>query len=242
MEVSINWSPQAGALLSAGRIRPDRFKCPDWPDLIATARSQRPVYVHFPLQVGAGKIAEADWSLVDRLLTETQTRFVNLHLNPRKEFFSEAATPEEIAALPMPARELVEARLIQEVAWVVQRFGADRVIVENGVYWGEAWVMPAAGVDPAVITTVVRETGCGLLLDLAHAWISAHHLGADLRQYLAAMPVDKLRELHVVGTHHDGQRWRCVNWRPSPTPRTVAGERTPVDVTLARGLVAGRRR
>jgi uncharacterized protein (UPF0276 family) len=196
MEIAINWSPQAAALLTARRIHPDRFKCPDWPDLVAQARVQAPIYVHFPLLVGAGQIQDADWTTVERLLVETETPFINLHLNPKRSSFTD------------PSPEAIQERLLTEVAWVVQRFGAERVIVENVIYTGVAGAIPAAGVDPLVIGRIVRETGCGLLLDLAHAWISAHHLGVDPQAYCAAMPVHALRELHVTGTHHDGERWR----------------------------------
>jgi uncharacterized protein (UPF0276 family) len=196
LELAINWSPQAAALMTARRIRPDRFKCPDWPDLIAQARVQAPVYVHFPLHVGEERITEADWRTFERLLAETATPFINLHLNPKRAFFTDP-TPEAIAE-----------RLIREVSWVVERFGAERIIVENVIYFGEEGAIAAAGVDPALVSTVVRETGCGLLLDLAHALISAINLGLDPQAYIAAMPVHALRELHVVGTKYNGERWR----------------------------------
>lgn len=196
MELAINWSPQAAALLSAGRIRPDRFKCPDWPDLIAQARSQATVYVHLPLHVGADQITTADWPTIERLLSLTETPFINLHLNPKLDHFTN------------PTPDAIQERLLREVAWVVKRFGAERVIIENVIYRGEAGAIPAAGVDPGLISSIVAETGCGLLLDLAHAWISAQHLGIDPQAYIGAMPIHALRELHVVGTHRDGERWR----------------------------------
>ena len=55
-------------------------------------------------------------------------------------------------------------------------------------------------VDPAVISEVVRSSGCGLLLDIAHAIRACEGTGrGDVRAYLNAMPVHALRELHVVG-------------------------------------------
>lgn len=196
MELAINWSPQAASLMNQGQIRPDRFKCPDWPDLIAQARAQAPVYIHFPLHVGEERIAEADWATFERLRQETDTPFINLHLNPKRSFFAD------------PTPEVIEERLLREVTWVVQRFGAESVIVENVIYFGESGAIPAAGVDPGMISRIVNETGCGLLLDLAHALISALNLGLDPQAYIAQMPVHALRELHVVGTQHNGERWR----------------------------------
>ena len=55
-------------------------------------------------------------------------------------------------------------------------------------------------VDPAVISEVVCRTGCGLLLDIAHAIRACEGSGrVDVQAYLNALPTHKLRELHVVG-------------------------------------------
>jgi uncharacterized protein (UPF0276 family) len=58
---------------------------------------------------------------------------------------------------------------------------------------------PAYVVDPAFISGVVEETGCGLLLDLAHARVAAHYHGEPVRDYLARLPLDRLVEIHVSG-------------------------------------------
>ncbi len=36
-ELALNYSELAARLVRAGAIRIDRFKCPAWPDLVATA-------------------------------------------------------------------------------------------------------------------------------------------------------------------------------------------------------------
>jgi uncharacterized protein (UPF0276 family) len=50
-----------------------------------------------------------------------------------------------------------------------------------------------------VITRVVEETGCGLLLDLAHARISAAYLDMDVKTYINELPFTKIREMHITG-------------------------------------------
>ena len=49
---SVNYSPAAASLASAGRVEVDLFKCPAWPDLVAALNV--PLYVHFALRVGLG--------------------------------------------------------------------------------------------------------------------------------------------------------------------------------------------
>ena len=47
------------------------------------------------------------------------------------------------------------------------------------------------------------ESGCGLLLDVSHAWLSAHYAGRLPREFFAALPLDRIVELHVAGIEPD---------------------------------------
>jgi len=47
------------------------------------------------------------------------------------------------------------------------------------------------------------ESGCGMLLDVAHAWLSAHYAGVAPREFLAALPLERVVELHVAGVEPD---------------------------------------
>jgi uncharacterized protein (UPF0276 family) len=53
--------------------------------------------------------------------------------------------------------------------------------------------------EPEFIAAVLDDTEVGLLLDLAHARVSAAHLGRPIADYLAAIPLDRVRQLHVSG-------------------------------------------
>lgn len=203
MEFAVNYSPEAAGLLADGRIAFDRFKLPDWPDLISEARPHAPVYVHFPLGAGGPTPEATDWDEVARLREETATPLVNLHLRPSGLRF-----PGMAPGTTDPAdREAVAAALVADVSRACERFGADSVAVENTIYRGPAGTLPRPGVEPEVITAVVERTGCGLVLDLAHARITAPALGLDARGYLARLPLQRLRELHVTGV-------RTVDGRP----------------------------
>ena len=126
MQFAINYSPQAEALLRAGKIDVDYFKCPDWDDLIAAARALKPVYVHFPLAVGRGKLGEVDWAKVDRLLAETRTPLVNVHLSPHSDDYPEGVSADEVIDC-----------MYAELGEVVARYGRNRVIAENLPYYGD---------------------------------------------------------------------------------------------------------
>lgn len=52
--------------------------------------------------------------------------------------------------------------------------------------------------EPDTFSTLIEEIGCGVLLDLAHAQISAHNMGWPTPQaYLERLPLHKVREIHV---------------------------------------------
>ena len=72
MLLSINYSNQAAQLYKQEKIFIDRFKCPDWPDMIAEAKELRPIDVHFSLKAGRGKLEKVNWDEVSRLMEANQ--------------------------------------------------------------------------------------------------------------------------------------------------------------------------
>jgi uncharacterized protein (UPF0276 family) len=192
MQFTINYSTQAAALLQAGKIEIDRFKCPPWADLVAEARQIAPVYIHFDLRAGNGKLAagEVDFDAIERFLIDTDTPYVNVHL-----LIKDGAVQS--------ADEAVE-RMIADIDAAARRFGADRIIAENIPYRvssadeiGGKYAREC--VDPAVIRAVLDATGAGFLFDIAHARITAQNLGLDLTAYIDSLPVERMTEMHVTG-------------------------------------------
>ena len=208
-KVAVNYSEAIGGLYKAGLIQIDRLKCPDWPDLISSAQRVLPVYVHFSLKAGLGKgdaletgtNQPPDWEQIEGILAQTGTPFVNIHLSPTMEDRSsgpvDTTTPAYI--------ETLTEYLVKDVQAVVKRLGAERVIVENdhGSAGGNSRVLSL----PQVVGDVVAETGCGLLLDLAHARLAADQLGMDAREYISSLPVEQVREVHVSGVQMVVGHW-----------------------------------
>jgi uncharacterized protein (UPF0276 family) len=108
----------------------------------------------------------------------------------------ESSQPEHV--------ELALARTAKDVRAVSARFGPEMVIVENLPYRGPEGARLRLGQEPAFMRRLCAETGCGFLLDIAHARTAAHYLGIDERAYLSSLPVDRVRELHISGLHDDG--------------------------------------
>jgi uncharacterized protein (UPF0276 family) len=228
MKLAVNYSDATADLLRRGRIRFDYFKCPAWPDLIATAEALRPVNVHFPLLVGGGSGAldsetggPPDWDRIESLLAGTGTPLVNVHL---------VAPPSAYPGAPLDTDDpahiaWVTDRLVADVSGIVHRFGAERVIAENNPPNGDECLRPAF--RPDVIATVVRETGCGLLLDLAHVQLAAAALGMEAQHYAEALPTERIREIHIAGVQRIEGRWlerMAQHGVPTAAVETLAGQ------------------
>lgn len=228
MEFTINYSPQAAQLYADRKIRVDRFKCPDWPDMIEEARALAPVYVHFPLDAGALSGRSSDFAAVEAMVRDTDTPFVNYHLVAYARDFP--GTPPETHDPHVTA--LIVERAIAEIHRAIDRFGAGRVILENIPYFGAGGEYMRASVDPAVLQRVVDATGCDFLLDLSHARIAAHYLQVDPHAYVESFPVSRLRELHLTGVDwvngklldHMGMGEEDVVWTRWAVDRIAAGD------------------
>ena len=213
MRFAINYSPQAEELWRAGKIQVDLFKCPDWPDLVADVSAMHSVYVHCSLFAGLGLLEDVDFDQLQRWLESTDTLVINTHM---------AVLETDFAPGRAITTEAIIERVVHDVELLGERFGNDRIIVENipfpgGIAWKDDLLTEV--VDPAVVSEVVQRTGCGLLLDVAHAIRACEGTGrSDIKAYMSAMPVQALRELHVVGIMPERRRARC-------TPRSLRHDR-----------------
>lgn len=209
MKIALNYSPQAARLLDEGAIALDYYKCPDWPDMVATASQQRPVYVHFPLMAGRHNHDQVGWEKIDSLLAATATPYINTHLAPRASDFAGLTLD---TADPDDDRRLRDA-MMDDIQVMIERFGAERVILENAT-WDPSYAIPGLVLKTERISQIVRDTGAGFLLDVAHARCSAAYLGLDPRDYMNQLPVDRLKELHVTGVTYDTSQNRLNDHFP----------------------------
>ncbi|WP_136248192.1 MNIO family bufferin maturase [Halomonas borealis] len=98
--------------------------------------------------------------------------------------------------LPVPLTEESLALVARNIDIAQQALGR-RMLIENpSLYVG----LDINTLDEAeFLTELVARTGCGLLMDVNNAYISAHNLGRDLDTYLAALPWEAVGEFHLAG-------------------------------------------
>jgi len=230
--LTVNYSPESRQLFESGAIVFDRYKLPDWPHLIAEMQDRHPFYVHFTLSAGLRPSTTPDWGWVKELMAATDTPFLNLHLN----------APDDLDPLDDFYAQKVIGWMIQDVEKACREVGSEYVIVENPPWQNslEPWLLTPA--LPEVTRTVIEETGCYFLLDLAHAAISARSAGVNTHEFISSLPVERLLEMHITGIHsfngylrdHLGMTdsdWDLFNWAlqniklgPWHTPRFISFE------------------
>lgn len=98
--------------------------------------------------------------------------------------------------LPLPLTESSLAHVVARVARVQERLGR-RIALENVssylAYRDDA--LP----EETFLAEVARRADCGILLDVNNVYVSAANHGFDAREYLARIPVDRVRQVHLAG-------------------------------------------
>jgi len=172
----------------------DLIKCPDWEGMISEAQRLGEVTLHFDLKAGLGKTFYVDFGRIQALKQRTHTPHVNTHL----------VTPGDFDPGDKQALQEINQLWRAELGLMIKHLGAESVALEQFPYTEDTPnIFPAA--DSAVFSQVILDTGCMLLLDLAHARITAQTLGIHVKDYIHALPLDRLVELHITGVKpHSG--------------------------------------
>jgi len=197
---SVNYTPLLAELVQAGEVQVDRFKCPAWPDLLADAQQTLPAYVHFPLGIGSWQGSPADSETkqpadLDRLaglLEMSGTPYVNTHFIADHQSYPDIPID---STRPAHIRRVLD-RALRDLEPLLAHFGPERVLVEN-IINERGWLTLC--VLPEVIGQLLDESGCGFLFDLSHAILAAENLARDPREYIEALPLERVREVHVTG-------------------------------------------
>ncbi len=57
------------------------------------------------------------------------------------------------------------------------------------------------------ISTLLEQTDCGMLLDVTNLYINSMNLGYDWRYFLDSLPLERVIQLHFVGSQRHGKRF-----------------------------------
>lgn len=104
--------------------------------------------------------------------------------------------PENLDQLPPPYDEATLDRVSRHVEQAQQTLGV-QMLLENPFSYIR--LTNSTLEETEFLAAVVDRTGCGLLLDVNHAFISAASNRASTEEYLDAFPLAAIREIHLGG-------------------------------------------
>ena len=102
--------------------------------------------------------------------------------------------------LPLPYTEEALAHVARRVERVQERLGR-RILLENPSSY---LVLDGDMTEYEFLAELARRADCGILLDVNNVFVSAHNHGFDPRAYLAAMPAERVGQIHLAGHSEDG--------------------------------------
>lgn len=98
--------------------------------------------------------------------------------------------------MPLPNLQRATQRFIRQVTKLVRS-------IQVPVHLENTQPLPFDGYDFEVraerIAEVLDKTGCGLVLDIGHARVSAAALRKEVRDYLSELPLARVVQIHVSG-------------------------------------------
>ncbi len=194
------------ALLRRGELEVDGLMVPQSLGSMATLlRSdfpELPLYAH--LSASLSDPSPLPGSITDPIVEFVrlaETQWVSAHLGYN---CSQVVRGEECVAPAARARRYVPAaarRTIVANVKLLRSLLGRSITLENLAAVGRGKVQPACEFvcEPGFIRQVLEATDCGFLLDIAHARVSAAHMGMDVSEYLEQLPLDRVAELHISG-------------------------------------------
>ena len=103
--------------------------------------------------------------------------------------------------LPMPYTEEGLEHVVKRIKQVQDVLGRP-LILENPSTYVEFSASQMS--EPEFICRMVEASGCGLLMDINNVYVSSYNHGWDAKQYLDAIPADRVVQIHLAGHENRG--------------------------------------
>ena len=103
--------------------------------------------------------------------------------------------------MPLPYTEEAVRHVAERVARV-QDFLGRRILLENVSSYVSYTVSEMS--EGAFLAAVAERADCLILLDINNIYVSAFNHGFDARDYLRAVPPQRVRQFHLAGHSHNG--------------------------------------
>ncbi len=157
-----------------------------------------PVTLHcVGMNLGGSDPIDFDYlDAVRRIARRTQAAWVSDHL-----CFTAHGGRQYHDLLPLPFDDEAVCHVARRISQA-QDFLGQRLVVENVSAYVRADA-PLSEIE--FVAAVCAEAGCDLLLDINNLYVNQVNLGFDALQALNALPLDRVREMHLAGFEERGR-------------------------------------
>lgn len=173
----------------------------------------RPIVMH-GVSLSVGSTDPLDWIYLKSLRTLAefvQPKWISDHL-----CWTGVAHVNTHDLLPLPLTEESLLHVVDRVRQI-QDFLQRPLILENPSTYLEFKESTLTEWD--FLSELVKETGCGLLLDVNNVYVSSHNHGFDAEHYIRSLPHSKIVQIHVAGPTDCGRY--LVDTHDQPVPAAV---------------------
>ncbi|MDQ3367380.1 MAG: DUF692 domain-containing protein [Myxococcota bacterium] len=161
--------------------------------VLRAVRARWPVALH-GVALSIGSVDPLDEAYLTRLVglvDEIEPAIVSDHL-----CWSSFGGHASHDLLPLPYTEEALAHVVARVLHVQDRLRR-RILLENPSSYVEHAV--SAIPEAEFLAEVARRADCGILLDVNNVFVSATNHGWDPQRYLAALPAERIAQIHLAG-------------------------------------------
>jgi uncharacterized protein len=163
-----------------------------WGRKFREAAARYPVSAH-GLSLSIGSPEELDYAFlreVKAFLDEVPIALYSEHLS-----YTKCDNAHLYDLLPVPFTEDAVRHIASRIQ-TVQEILERRIALENVSYYLP--LVPEMS-EAEFISAIVRESGCGLLLDVNNVYVNSFNHGYDAREFLGKLPLDQVLYIHMAG-------------------------------------------
>lgn len=163
-----------------------------WGKKLRAATEKYPVLCHgLSLSIGSPDSLDMDFlQSLKSFLDEHNVQIFSEHLS-----YSKCDNAHLYDLLPIPFREDAVAHIVDRLK-IVQDYLERPVAIENVSYYTP---VGAEMKESEFISSIVRESGCQLLLDVNNVYVNAFNHNYDPKQFISEMPLDRVAYMHMAG-------------------------------------------
>jgi uncharacterized protein (UPF0276 family) len=224
-KIGCNWSEALERLLAEKAVDVNYVKYgvyPDYDEKFARVRPVKPILLHglgcFD-HAGMQSPKTVDFAAANGRIAACGSPHYGLHLAIQNADLDPDMGNEDVRArLLSGIRTFKESLRVPLLIENTPDSPQDRTVFDHRPY-----------AEAEKIADILETADVGLLLDLTHAKITARFRGWDIRAFLSALPLHRVREIHINGSGKD------ENGFPADTHQAMETEdRALLDWTLAR--------